>query len=194
VSDASDAPPEAPADPALATAEPETVVLLRRVDRALGMAETALLCGFLAMLIGVALWSFISNHLLDKNPTWTDELIRYSVFFTAWTGAVLAAQTDQLLNMDVITRLVKPRTRVIIRLFTRLLTIGACVLLAYGGFVVRRVVADEPVEVISLGKVALALPLGAVLVAFHVLLHLAIDVIYLVAGQTPPESDHIPLH
>jgi TRAP-type C4-dicarboxylate transport system permease small subunit len=194
VSEASDVPPEAPADPALSTAEPETVVLLRRLDRALGVAEVALLCVFLAVLIGVALWSFISGHLLDKNPTWTDELIRASVFFTAWTGAVLAAQTDQLLNMDLITRLVKPRTKLIIRGFTRLLTIGACVLLIHGGLVVHGVITGEHYEVISTATVALALPLGAALVGTHVLLHLAMDVIYLIAGRTPPESEHIPLH
>jgi TRAP-type C4-dicarboxylate transport system permease small subunit len=193
VSDASDAP-EDPVDPALATAEPETVVLLRKIDRALGTAEVGLLCLFLAMLIGVAVWNFFSNHVLDKNPTWTDELIRASVFFVAWTGAVLAAQTDQLLNMDVITRLVKPRTRVYMRMVTRLITIGACILLAWGGFAVREVLKGEDYEVISMGTMTLALPLGGALIGFHILLHMAVDVIYLSAGRTPPESEHINLH
>jgi len=173
--------------------EPDDIAMIRAVDRAVGVVEVALLCLFLATLIGVAVFNFIANHLLDHNPTWTDELIRYSVFFTAWTGAALAAQTDQLLNMDVITRLVRPMTRVTIRIFTRALTLVACGFLVWGGFKVRGIVAGEDYEVISKGTVALAFPVGALLVGFHVFLHLIIDILYLVRRQEPPEA-HVSLH
>jgi TRAP-type C4-dicarboxylate transport system permease small subunit len=186
---------EDPAPPAgLPEPEPDAVLMIRNVNRALGYAEVALLCLFLSSLIGVACYNLIANHVLDKNPTWTDELIRYSVFLVAWSGATLAAQTDQMLNMDLITRVVNPRTRLMVRIFTGCFTLVACALLTWGGWKIRDTVATEDYEVISKGKVALAFPLGAAIIGLHTAMHMAIDAIYLVKRRLPPTVTQQSLH
>lgn len=167
--------------------------MVKVINRWLGAAEVALLCVFLASLIGVACFNFVANHLLDYNPMWTDEIIRYSVFFIAWTGAALCAQSDQMLNMDVIARLVKPRTKLLIRAGTRILTIIACIFLVWGAMRVRNTVAGEDYELISKGKVALAFLVGAGMVGLHTFIHLILDVLYLVLRVMPAE-EHVSLH
>jgi TRAP-type C4-dicarboxylate transport system permease small subunit len=183
-----------PAPAGLPEPEPDAVVMIRNVNKWIGLAEVGLLCAFLTLLIGTATYNLIANHVFDKNPTWTDELIRYSVFFVAWTGATLAAQTDQMLSMDLIAKVVKPRTKLMVRLFTGCFTLTACALLTWGGWKLRAEVSGEDYEVLSKGTVALAFPLGAAMIGLHTAMHMAIDAIYLAKRRLPPAAAHQQLH
>jgi len=171
-----------------AVEEPGLVRGIRLVDRSIGVVEQALLCAFMAVLIGVACYQVVLGMIFDKSVPWSYELIRSSVFFIAMTGAALSAQAEKMISMDFVTRLVKPRTRIYLRLITRLFAIGTCVCLAVGGWMVRTTgVSGEQYEILKPSTVLLALPIGAGLIGLHMLLHALADAAYLAKGEIPPE-------
>src|SRR5690606_14241225 len=104
------------------------------------------------------------SHFLGENHTWPYEVIRYSVFVTAMAGAALAAGRQSLLNMDLVTRAVGPRTRTLLRIATNLAALLACVLLIRGGFEVSTTAAAEAAEydLIPAPVGLLALPIGGI--------------------------------
>lgn len=171
-----------------AVAEPGLARGVRLVDRSLGLAEQALLCFFLAVLICVACYQVVSGMIFDKAVPWSFEFIRNSVFMIAMTGAALSAQAEKMISMDFVTRLVRPKTRVYLRIITRLFAVGTCICLAIGGWIVRTTgVSGEQYEILKPSTMLLALPIGAGLIGLHMLLHAIVDVAYLAEGEIPPE-------
>lgn len=170
---------------------PPLARLLRRVDDALGTVEAAAALASLLMLVLVGTWAFIASKLLDQNDTWPIELVRYGVFFVALSGAALAAQKSQMINMDVVTRLMKPRSRAMLRIVTSLLAAAASVLLLWAGLDVRATpaAAASTYDFIPAPIGLIALPLFAGLIAFHFVNHALIDAAYLASGQEPPEAE-----
>jgi TRAP-type C4-dicarboxylate transport system permease small subunit len=167
--------------------DPGAIRTLRAIDNALGTFEHALLAALLLMLIGVGAGQAIATKL-GASWAWSFEIIRYSVFFIAMTGAALSAHTEQLIAMDFVTRMISPRTRARLRVVLRLFTVAVCVLLIIGGRMLSGAASDTLYHVINPRWGLMALPIGAGLIAVHVLLHTAIDLIYLLHGRTPPEG------
>jgi TRAP-type C4-dicarboxylate transport system permease small subunit len=93
-------------------------------------------------------------------------------------------------------RLMKPKTRIISRIIIALLVTFVCYLFIRGGLMVRESIAKttEHYDVVSPVTGALALPIGAGLIGFHFLLHAVVDMIYLGAGQMPPDDQGISVH
>ncbi len=176
--------------------EPRPVPLLRTINRWIGLVEHGALIVFLATLVGMAVAQAIASHVLGKSIPGSDEVIRYMVFFIAMGGAAIAAQRLRMIGMDVLSRLLKPRYRAVLRIIHAILVIGVCYLVVRAGFNLRAAEAAHPEahHYIRRSLALLALPLGAALIAFHYLLHASIDFIYLCRRVDPPESEALPLH
>lgn len=181
----------APLPTATAGPVPRTAQVVQRLDGWLGRIETAALGLLILILVGIGVYQSIASHAFDKNSTWTYEILRYSVFFIAMTGAALAAQRSRMINMDVVTRLLTPRKRAWLRVITALFVIAMCVLLYRGGMDMRHAATqrNQTYDIISETTGLLALPIGALLIGLHVLFHTIIDLTYLAAGLAPPEPD-----
>ena len=175
--------------------EPAGARALRQLNDWLGRIETGALALLLALLVGTGVYQTLAAHFFEKNDTWPYEIIRYSVFFIAMTGAALAAAKARMINMDVVTRLLRPRTRAALRVGTSLFAVAVCFFLFKGGMDMRDTAAgrNEAYDYISPSSGLLALPIGAVLIGFHFLLHAIIDAIWLAGGKLPPEPEQ-PVH
>lgn len=182
-----------PKTPSNTSDEPSSVRALRAIDDALGMLEHVLLAVFLAVLIAVGTGQAIATKL-GSSWAWSFEIIRYSVFFIAMTGAALSAKTEQLIAMDFVTRLLSPRGRARLRLVLRLFTIAVCVLLIIGGKMLSNAATATLYHVINPRWGLMALPIGAAMMAAHVLLHSAIDIIYMARGEVPPDGAQRSAH
>ena len=176
--------------------EPAPVPALRVFDRALGIAEQAVLCGLLIALIGTAVYSAIMGNLFNKSVDWSQEVIRYSVFFIAMIGAALAGQRQRMITMDIVTRMLTDRTRAYLRVGVAALVIIVCYLLYEGGMQSRGNEAQftQSDDLISVANGIMALPIGAALIAVHYAIHLIIDVRYLAAGRIPPQPKGMQVH
>ena len=167
------------------SAEPRLVLILRNIDQALGWVEQMLLALFLVMLVGVGVLQAIATKA-GHNFIWSFEVIRFSVFFIAMTGAALSAQTERLISLDLIPRLLPPLTRARLKLFVRLFTILICIMVIIGGVSLSKSAAHETHHLIPHDSGLLALPIGAGLIGIHLLLHSLIDLTYLRRGALPP--------
>jgi len=179
---------------------PALVKTLRKVDGYIGVGELALLCLFLVIMIGSGVWETYA-FFTKTNEAKPAELIKFSVFFGALTGAALAAQRGQMISMDIISRLLSPKTRAWVRVVTTIFTVAMCFYMVKKGWQVYDVKAAEAGKkgaehyyYFNQAHGALAVALAGVMLAFHFTLHTVVDVAYLATGKVPPEDDEVKVH
>jgi TRAP-type C4-dicarboxylate transport system permease small subunit len=200
VSDAPDKakPVEAPRGPSeaeVAANDPGFVKALQTLNRVLGMVEHGLLALFLGTLVAVGAYTAIARNFLHESPAWGDAVIRISVFFIAMAGAALAAQADQLIRWDVLSRALSRRGRAISRLVSAVFAIGMCGLLAYASLDLRSgaLASEHGSEVLSAATVSLAIPLGSALIAVHIFVQ-AVTLASRIARNEFPEEETQSVH
>ena len=175
------------AEPAGERALPAWLRGVSALDRGIAHLEAAVLSLCLALLIGVAVYQAIVRNVLHQSAFWQDEVIRYAVFFVGLTGGALAAQADRLINIDIFSRKLHPRARLVVKTVSAVFVIVVCVLLIRGSLALRAVVASETQgEVIRPATGLLALPIAAALIALHSGLHALQYVGYLAYDVEPP--------
>lgn len=166
--------------------------MLRRLNDMVGTLEVAVLALLVAVLVGGAVYQVLADKVFDQRETWPYELIRYSVFFVAMTGAALAAQRQGMFHMDLVTRLFPAGMRSGLRILTALLVVAMCALVINSGLDLRRGAHElnEGYELISTSHGYVAMIVGFALIALHYVLHAAIEVVYLANRRLPPEPPH----
>jgi TRAP-type C4-dicarboxylate transport system permease small subunit len=169
--------------------EPGPVPTLRAIDRALARIESVAVTIFLFVLIFVGVFGALKRNFAPPAPFWTDEAIRYSVFFIGLVGAALAAQSERLFNIDMFTRALKVRGKLVMRILAAAFTLYVCWMFFTGSLALRQILVDEKGEVIDPKWGVLSMPAAAILIGVHMLLHIAIDVYYLASGHAPPEFE-----
>jgi TRAP-type C4-dicarboxylate transport system permease small subunit len=168
---------------------------VRRLDHALGTAEQAFVFGLLVLVVVVAAAAALHDRVFaDHLGRWWHYIVRGGTFATAMFAAVYATQQQRHLAMDLVSRRLAPRGRLVLGVALRALTIGVAALLFASGLHQRGVAGgSESLTVPGLGvhindaDIVSTISIGAALIALHALLHIAIDVEYLIRGKLPPE-------
>src|SRR6185503_16980332 len=117
--------------------------------------------------------------------------IRGVAFSMALLGGAFAAHQGRHLAMDLVSRRMQPRPRLVLKVILALFTIGMVGLLIRGGFHTIATEASIPAgreKLITSVRLAYLVPIGGLLIILHVALHTLIDVDYLRRGKTPPEK------
>jgi TRAP-type C4-dicarboxylate transport system permease small subunit len=162
---------------------------VRRVDNYLGLIEQGLLFALLAAVVLTAASAALSDKLFHHPlGRWWFTTVRGGTFAIAMFGAVFATHQQRHLAMDLISRRLPPKGRLILGIVLKLFTIAIAALLLRSGLHQRDTVGGVVEEYISDKSIVTALPIGAALIMLHSLLHLVIDVDYLVRGKNPPEK------
>jgi TRAP-type C4-dicarboxylate transport system permease small subunit len=167
--------------------------IVRKLDGYLGQAEQALLFALLASVVLVAAIAAIHDKVVDSHlGRWWHYVVRGGTFSIAMLGAVFATHQQRHLAMDLISRRISPRSRLVLGIVLKLFTIGVAVLLFRSGMHQRDAVGGS--ESLDLGfahindqDIVTTMPIGAAMIILHSLLHLAIDVDYLARGKLLPE-------
>ncbi len=178
-------------------AEPRAIAGLRRVSRVLGAIEAGIVAVFLAALVAVGAFQAISRNFFAWNPDWVDPIIRSSVFLIGLGGAALAAQSDRLINIDILSRAFPFRTRLALRVVALIFGIFVCWWFVQAGMTVVATERNPNDEALIKGEwVALSLPVSFVLIAFHLAVQAVIDGWSVASGREPPrpEGDGPGLH
>ena len=162
---------------------------LRSADRVLGHAEQAALFGLLGAVVLTAAAAALSERVLGVPlGRWWFDIVRGGTFSVAMLGAVFATHQRRHLAMDLVSRRLAPRSRLILRIVLALFTIFIAMLLRRSGMHQLDTVGQESGDhLVSTRTIVWFLPAGATLIALHMLLHMVIDIDYLVRGKTPPE-------
>lgn len=181
--------PSSPADDVLRFPDDGPVSgWLRRADKALGVAEQAVLFGLLGVVVVTAASAALSDRLLGiRFGRWWFDIVRGGTFSVAMIGGVFASHQQRHLAMDLVSRRLPPRRRLVLRVILALFTVFVAVLLARSGLHQLGTVGEEGGEhLVSNRTIVTFMPLGAALIIVHTLLHMAIDLDYLARRKTPP--------
>jgi TRAP-type C4-dicarboxylate transport system permease small subunit len=100
---------------------------------------------------------------------------------------VIATQQQRHLAMDLMSRQLPPRGRLVLGVVLKLLVIAIMVLLFRSGLAQRETVGESGDQFISDATIVTTMPIAAVLIYTHTVLHLLIDLDYLVRNKLPPE-------
>jgi TRAP-type C4-dicarboxylate transport system permease small subunit len=182
----------APASPADRLRFPDDDTLsrwLRVVDWGLGLAEQAALFVVLGAVVLTAAAAALSDRVLGVPlGRWWFDIVRGGTFAIAMLGAVFATHQRRHLAMDLVSRRLPARSRLVLRIALAVFTMFVVGLLRRSGLHQLDHLGDERADhLISTQTIVWLLPLGASLIILHTWLHMVIDIDYLVRGKTPPE-------
>lgn len=162
---------------------------LRKVDYLVGMVEQIALFGMLALIVLVGTVQALATKLFGHSFLWSFDLVRAGTFMIAMVGAAFASHHATHLSMDLVSRWMRPRSRLAAQVVLGLFTIFAAFLLFRSGLHLRTQVASEGGNhTVPMELVAALIPAGAGLIIFHTLMRVLIDADYLRRGKLPPEK------
>lgn len=164
-------------------------IWLRKADAALGVAEQAVLFCLLAAVVLTAAAAALSDRVLGiRLGRWWFDIVRGGTFSVAMIGAVFASHQQRHLAMDLVSRRLPPRGRLALRVILAVFTVFVAALLVRSGFHQLDTVGEESGEhLVSTHTIVMFMPIGAGLIIAHTILHMVIDLEYLVRGKAPPE-------
>jgi TRAP-type C4-dicarboxylate transport system permease small subunit len=162
---------------------------LRKIDTHVGTAEQAVLFALLIAVVVSGAFQGLASKLAGKSYPATYEIVRTGVLSIAMIGAAFASHQQRHLAMDLISRRLPPRGRLVLQVFLGLITIFiTAVLVRSVWHLFAQVSQEHNANALLPAWVApVTLPLGGGLIIFHTLLHLVIDVDYLARRKLPPE-------
>jgi TRAP-type C4-dicarboxylate transport system permease small subunit len=165
---------------------------LRSIDTVLGRVEQFVLVSLLAIVVFVAATSAVADKVANAQPFghFKDDVIRGGTFAMALLGAAFATHQARHLSMDLVSRRLSPRARLVLKVLLALFTIGIVALLIRAGF--HTIATEEEIpakdKLITPVRLAYLVPIGGVMIIIHTFLHMVIDIDYLARGKTPPEK------
>jgi TRAP-type C4-dicarboxylate transport system permease small subunit len=167
--------------------------IVRKIDHALGSVEQGVLFGLLAVVVLVAAGAALSDKVVHHQVgRWWHYIVRGGTFSIAMFGAVFATYQQRHLAMDLVSRRMTPRGRLVLGMALKLFTIAISFLLFRSGLKQREVVGGtDSLHIMGLSindaDIVTTMPIAAAMIMFHCALHILIDVEYLIRGKLPPE-------
>lgn len=176
-----DAPPTYPDDGPISAG-------IRKLDKYVGTAELLTLLAILAAMVVFVAVNTITVRLLDFQIHMKEEIVHGGTFTMAMIGAAYAAQQARHLAMDLVSRRLSARGRLVLKVLLGLFTIMVLLIVVRAGYVNATLKKEDSAAVLfTPTSIAWTIPIGASIVILHVILHMIIDIDYLVRGKTPPE-------
>jgi TRAP-type C4-dicarboxylate transport system permease small subunit len=166
---------------------------VRRIDHAVGAGEQGLVFVVLAAVVIVASLAAVHDKLTtDHLGRWWHTIVRGGTFAIAMFAAAYTTQEQRHLAMDLVSRKLSPKGRLLLGLGLKVLTVAVCWYFFKAGRAQLAIVGTG--ETLSLFGIHIndvdvvsTIFIAAVLISFHTTLHFIIDVDYLRRGVSPPE-------
>jgi TRAP-type C4-dicarboxylate transport system permease small subunit len=171
---------------------------LAAVSRFLAIMEGVGIGLCLLAVVGLATWQFIERNLTQRHhwffpvPPWTDGVIRHAVFMLGFLGGAYATYTGRHIRIDAVTRVVKAKKRMALRVVT---TLAAIIIVsiftkaAYGFYKItlqESGEASQAQELFTPARGALIIVIGYGVIVFHFFVQMLIDIGWLVSRAEPP--------
>ena len=161
---------------------------IRKLDHYIGIAEQAALFLVLMIVVVVAASHAIKEKITHLGLWWSADVIRGGTFTLAMIGAAYATQQQRHLAMDLISKKLPPKPRLLLASALEIFTIAICIVFAYAGWTQLDAAGKETGRhLFQATTIVTFLPVGTLLIALHAFLHLIIHLDYFARGKTPPE-------
>jgi TRAP-type C4-dicarboxylate transport system permease small subunit len=144
---------------------------LTRFDNILAKAEAGVLISLVAVMTVIVFLQVVYRYVLTQPLHWSEELARYLFVWLSILGAILGLQKRGHFGLDFFYRMLPNRGRRFLQFLINLL-MGCVILviLVQGVKLVQATVLQEsPAMGISMGWAYACLPVGATLMAIHLL-------------------------
>jgi TRAP-type C4-dicarboxylate transport system permease small subunit len=169
---------------------------LSRFGRAV---EDALLVGMLAVMVMLAGLQILTRNLLGEGLVWSDQLLRILVLWVGLLGALAASRDNNHIVIDLVPKLLPPRTKRAIEVLVFAFTSAVSALVAWHAarFVIEEYGYSQPL----LGPVPgwvfqTIIPLGFALIAWRYAVYTVVATHATLFGPIPPQghrpSGHAP--
>jgi TRAP-type C4-dicarboxylate transport system permease small subunit len=177
---------------------PLVVRALAAVSRFFAVLEGIGIGTCLLAVIGLATWQFIERNLTQHHlpffrvPPWTDGVIRHSVFMLGFLGGAYATYTGRHIRIDAVTRVIPPRRRMLLRVFTTTAAMIVVSFITRAAFKFYKVTlmesndASQAMELFTPARGAMIMVIGYGVVVMHFFVQTVIDIGWLVSKQDPP--------
>ena len=144
---------------------------IARFDHLLAKGEGWVLIALVVVMTVVVLLQVIYRYLLTQPLHWSEELARYLFVWISILGAASSVQRRGHFGMDFFFRMLPDKGRRFLMFIVYLLMgVVIFVILVQGILLVEKTVAQQsPAMEISMGWAYACLPVGAVLMAIHLL-------------------------
>jgi TRAP-type C4-dicarboxylate transport system permease small subunit len=182
------------------SAWPAPIRGLAWLSHALAVAEGVGIGLCLLAVIFLATWQFVERNLNQHHlpffhvPGWTDGVIRHSVFLLGFLGGAYATYTGRHIRIDAVTRTLKAKRRMALRVLTTLAALFIVILFVKSAWGFYEVCREETGEASQVGQLftpargALIMVIGYAVIAFHFLIQIVLDLGWLVSKEAaPPE-------
>ncbi|HEX8950259.1 MAG TPA: TRAP transporter small permease [Polyangia bacterium] len=177
---------------------PAPVRAIAALSRVFAVLEGVGIGACLLAVVGLATWQFIERNLTQRHvwffhvPPWTDGVIRHSVFMLGFLGGAYATYTGRHIRIDAVTRVVKAKKRMALRVLTTLAAIVIVAIFAKAALGFYHITlqeageASQAEELFTPSRGALIIVFGYSVIAFHFFVQAMIDVCWLVSRAEPP--------
>ena len=144
-----------------------------RFERRLTGAVTALALALLALASCLGLYQVLTRFVLENPSDWTEVSTRTALIWMVYFGMVATFREGALVSIDVLYRLCRGRSRVVLEGLITLITLAFLIVVAWAGFEVTWRIRFQNLAGmgISISWAYLAVPLGACFSMLAVVAH-----------------------
>jgi len=103
----------------------------KRLDEIIDHTEQTVLVISLSFMILIAFSQIVLRNLFDTGLSWGDPLVRNLVLWVSFIGAALATKEGKHINIDVVSRWIPPRGKILVEAITGLFSSFICALLTF---------------------------------------------------------------
>lgn len=96
--------------------------------------ETFVLVLVLAIMVIFAFLQVVLRNIFNEGILWGDILLRHLVLWVGFLGASLATREQKHINIDLFSRFMSDKGKLVVRFFTNLFSVFICYLLADAGW------------------------------------------------------------
>ena len=151
--------------------------MLKKLNTTLGKIETGLLCGIVAMMVGLAILKIVLRYVFHTSLLWSDVMLQHLTLWLCFLGAALATCERRHISIDVLNRVLPKNITRWSTLIVDSLGLLVVSILAYYGF---EFLGDERQSpAVLIGSIPLwwakaIIPFGFVLIGVHLILQLGL--------------------
>ena len=134
--------------------------------------ETFLLVLVLGIMVIFAFLQVVLRNIFNEGILWGDILLRHLVLWVGFLGASLATREQKHINIDIFSRFLADKGKLIIRLMTNLFSVYICYLLADAGWTFvqdEQMMGTEIFTDIPAWYFQIIIPIGFILMSFRFL-------------------------
>jgi C4-dicarboxylate transporter DctQ subunit len=103
--------------------------LIEKINHSIEQVETVILVIILSFMVLFAFLQVVLRNIFDEGILWGDILLRHLVLWVGFIGASLATKESKHINIDLFSRFLSDRGKLINKLITTLFSVFICVLL-----------------------------------------------------------------